>query len=252
MPSRLVVGAAAVVDEDGVRDDGRRRHAVVALEDRLDAVGRPAPRGPCAGPGSERACVSLPMKSGPSIPCARAVVADRLGDGQDVRLGEGAVAGTCPDGRWCRRRRAGAGRRGRADWRDRRARVRIRRSKRSRARVDLPRDDGHRRCSCQFHRTRFGAPDLAGVLRDRAIARELAGMRHVEDRPARPFIGLEVERADLVLGLRRRPSGRPGACSGRRGAAAYRQIGAKIPGSSRLKSLEAIMSRARRVSGSCS
>ena len=36
----LVVGAAAVVDEDRVRDDGRRRHAVVALEDRLDAFGR--------------------------------------------------------------------------------------------------------------------------------------------------------------------------------------------------------------------
>ena len=33
---------------------------------------------------------------------AAAVVADRLGDGQDVRLGERAVAATSRDARWCR------------------------------------------------------------------------------------------------------------------------------------------------------
>ena len=35
----LVVGTAAVVNQDSVRDDGRRRHAVIALQDRLDAFG---------------------------------------------------------------------------------------------------------------------------------------------------------------------------------------------------------------------
>ena len=41
--------------------------------------------------GMERACVSRPRKSGPSIPCLRAVLAHRGADGDDVRLGEGAV-----------------------------------------------------------------------------------------------------------------------------------------------------------------
>ena len=36
----LVFGAATIIDEDGVRDDGRRGHAVVALQDRLDPLGR--------------------------------------------------------------------------------------------------------------------------------------------------------------------------------------------------------------------
>ena len=53
--------------------------------------------------GPDRACVSLPMKSGPSIPWVAAVIADGLGDGQDVGLGEGAVAAACRGGRWCRR-----------------------------------------------------------------------------------------------------------------------------------------------------
>ena len=63
-----VGGAAGIIDQDRVRDHRRRRHSVVALQDRLDAARPRALRGPSAAPGSESACVSFPMNSGPSIP----------------------------------------------------------------------------------------------------------------------------------------------------------------------------------------
>src|SRR5262249_15745914 len=49
------------------------------------------------------------------------------------------------------------------------------------------------------HRARLGAPDVAGVSPDRAIAGESAGTRHIDDRLARPGIGLSIEPADLLL-----------------------------------------------------
>src|SRR5260370_42434810 len=54
--------------------------------------------------------------------------------------------------------------------------------------------------SCLVRRARLGTPDAAGVLHDRAIAGELAGMRHVDDRPARPGGGPLIKRAGLLLG----------------------------------------------------
>src|SRR5271155_3735491 len=52
-----------------------------------------------------------------------------------------------------------------------------------------------------LHGTRLGPPDAAGVLLDRAITGESTGMPHVDDRPARPGVGLSVERAGLLLDL---------------------------------------------------
>src|SRR5579864_6087496 len=50
-------------------------------------------------------------------------------------------------------------------------------------------------------RKRLGPPDATGVLHDRAIARELAGMPDVDYRPARPGVGLLIECAGLLLDL---------------------------------------------------
>ena len=88
MPSARWVVATAVVDEDRARDDGRRRDAIVALDDRLDAVGgqhferRATARVPTA-----RACPSQDTAAARAMRLP--VVADRLRDRQDVRLGEG-------------------------------------------------------------------------------------------------------------------------------------------------------------------
>src|SRR5215831_21078818 len=82
--------ATAVVDEDSPRDDWRRRHTVVALDDGLHPVGgqdlergalRWSGEGVRVFPHVQRAIGAL----------AAAVVADSLGDGQDVGFGKGAV-----------------------------------------------------------------------------------------------------------------------------------------------------------------
>src|ERR1700739_2748973 len=56
-----------------------------------------------------------------------------------------------------------------------------------------------------LHRTGLRAPDVGGVLRDRAVARELARARHVENALARPGVWLTVEseqpRNRLEIGL---------------------------------------------------
>src|SRR5262245_37838509 len=44
------------------------------------------------------------------------------------------------------------------------------------------------------------SPDVSRILRDRAIAEELARIAHIEDRPARPGFRLPIELADLLLG----------------------------------------------------
>ena len=85
-----VLGAAAVVDEDRVRDDRRRRHAVVALDDRLDAVGgQHLERRPLGRTGEGVRVLAQEQRA--VDPLRPAVLADRLGDRQDVGLGEGAV-----------------------------------------------------------------------------------------------------------------------------------------------------------------
>ena len=77
--------ASAVVNEDGPRDDGRRRHTVVTLDDGLYPVGgqdlecgalRWCGEGVRVFPQVQRAIGAL----------AAAVVADGLGNGQDVGL----------------------------------------------------------------------------------------------------------------------------------------------------------------------
>src|SRR5581483_1948560 len=85
-----VLPAAAVIDEDGARDDRRRRHAVVALDHGLDAVGGQDFEGGALGRPRQGVRVLAEVQRAVGAPAA-AVVADGLGDGQDVGLGEGAV-----------------------------------------------------------------------------------------------------------------------------------------------------------------
>jgi hypothetical protein len=84
-----MLSATAVVHENRVRDDRCRGHALIALDDRLHAVGdehleRRAQRrlGQCVRvlPHVERAV----------DPLVTAVIADGLGDRDDVGLGERA------------------------------------------------------------------------------------------------------------------------------------------------------------------
>ena len=93
--------ASAIVNNDGARNDRRRRHAIIALDDRFDAVGREHfERGALRGRG-QRVRVLAHLKRAIGA-VAAAVIANRLGDGENVRLGECAVATTCRDGRSCR------------------------------------------------------------------------------------------------------------------------------------------------------
>ena len=87
---REVLLAAAVVDEDGSRDDRRRRHAVVALDDGLDPVGRQDLKRGALGRRGQRVRVLAHVERAVRA-LATPVVADGLGDGQDVGLGERAV-----------------------------------------------------------------------------------------------------------------------------------------------------------------
>src|SRR5271166_2064439 len=50
------------------------------------------------------------------------------------------------------------------------------------------------------HRAWLRSPDVGRIFPDRAIAGELAGMSHIENRPARPGFGLSIELTDLLLG----------------------------------------------------
>ena len=95
MPSLMVVGAAAVVDKDRVRDHRRRRHAVVALENGLDALGGQRPRAPSAAPARRGRACPCPG-TGAVDPSVATVVADRPGDRHDVRLGERIVERRAP------------------------------------------------------------------------------------------------------------------------------------------------------------
>ena len=88
---REMPGATAVVHEDRARDDRCRRHALIALDDRLHAVG---------GEHLERRALSrlgqcvgvLPHVERAVDPPDTAVVADGLGDRGDMGLGERAAS----------------------------------------------------------------------------------------------------------------------------------------------------------------
>ena len=90
IPSASVLAATAVVDEDRVRDDRRRRVAVGGVDPDVDAV---------RGEHLERRLERRPRQrmgvatdeQRPVGPLALAVAADRLGGGRDVRLVERAV-----------------------------------------------------------------------------------------------------------------------------------------------------------------
>ena len=101
MPSAKPLVAAAVVDQNRVRDDRRRRHAVVALDDGLDAVGREHFERGALGRTGQRVRVLAQAERAVDF-LAAAVIADGLGDGQDMGLGERAVQRTNRGGRWCR------------------------------------------------------------------------------------------------------------------------------------------------------
>ena len=78
-----------------MRDDRRRRHAVVALEDRLDALGRQDLQRGSLGRTGQGVRVLAHEERAVDASVA-AVIADRLGDRQDVRLGERVVARRAP------------------------------------------------------------------------------------------------------------------------------------------------------------
>ena len=81
---------AAVAYEDPPRDDRRRRHAIVPLDDGLHPVGRQhLERRALGGPGDAVRVLAHVERAVDAL--AAAVVADGLGDGQDVGLGERAA-----------------------------------------------------------------------------------------------------------------------------------------------------------------
>ena len=86
------IAAPAIVDEDGVRDHRRRREAVVALDDGRHIVGRQhLQRGALRRPRERVRVLAHVERTGDRL--LMPVVADRLGDRQDVRLVERAAQG---------------------------------------------------------------------------------------------------------------------------------------------------------------
>ena len=104
-----VIVAAAVVGEDGAGDHRRRREAVLALNHRLDAVGREhLERRALRRLRQARAC-PCPCRAGRRCPARWRYSQIACVMASDVRFGERAVAATSRDGRWCRSSPAGSG-----------------------------------------------------------------------------------------------------------------------------------------------
>ena len=97
----------------------------------------------------------------------------------------------------------------------------------------------------------LGVPDVGRVLGDRAVAGELPGAGHVQDRLARPGSRVGVERAQAAVRLEIGREVRQVHVVVARVSSVSRS-GAKTPGSLRLKWSEKIRSSAARVSGSLS
>ena len=113
MPSARPLRAAAVVGEDRVRDRRRRRVLVVLGDHHLDAVGRQHLER--AGEGRLRQRVRVDAEEQRAVDVLRrAVLADRLGDGEDVPFVEARGRTTSRDGRRCRTPRAAPAPRDRA------------------------------------------------------------------------------------------------------------------------------------------
>ena len=86
------IAAPAIVDEDGVRNDRRRREAVVALDHGRHVVGRQhLERGTLRRPRERVRVLAHVERTGDGLRLP--VLADRLGDRQDVRLIERAAQG---------------------------------------------------------------------------------------------------------------------------------------------------------------
>ena len=68
MPSAMTVGAPAIVSEDRVRNRRRGRETIVALDERLDAVGREHFERGALCCGGRRVRILCRCKSGPEIP----------------------------------------------------------------------------------------------------------------------------------------------------------------------------------------
>ena len=87
--------AATVVNEDRPRDDRRGRHAIIALDDGVHVVGRQDfERRPLGRTGQRVRILAHVERTIGAL--AAPVVADGLGDGQDVRLGERAAQRRAP------------------------------------------------------------------------------------------------------------------------------------------------------------
>ncbi len=87
---RHTLDATAVVHEDRMRDHGRRHVAVVSLDHRLDAVGgQHLERRALGRTGYRVGVLAEEQRSGDALPAA--MLADRLRDREDVRLGERAA-----------------------------------------------------------------------------------------------------------------------------------------------------------------
>ncbi len=82
-----MLGARAVIDQDGARDDRGRCESVVSLDDRLHVVGRQDfERGALGRPGDRMGVLAHVERAVGAL--VAAVVADGLGDGQNVGFGE--------------------------------------------------------------------------------------------------------------------------------------------------------------------
>ena len=208
IPSARPVVPAPVRDED--RERQRRRRRVAVLRHRPARRRRSATSTSSAvrQAGSESACVSRPMNSGPCVPLRRPVAADRLGRGQDVGLVErGPERGPAVAGRAERdtlrrvgRVRAGS-RRTRGGARARpRARTGGRAGRRAGAGSSGPRGRGRWRGSTRS-RYRRGRPG-----RGRAGYRSASASRGVPcvDRPT--LRTMRATRASTSYGARPSPS----------------------------------------------
>src|SRR5207245_3941616 len=85
----------AVIDEDGPRDDGRRRDAAVALDDGLDAVRRQHLQSGALGRLGHSVGVLAHVERAVD-PLAAAIIANRLCDRRDMSLGEGPAERSAP------------------------------------------------------------------------------------------------------------------------------------------------------------
>jgi len=91
MPSAEMLLTAAVIYENGSRDNRRWRDPIVSLNDCIDVVGQRVLPAQCVAPGRTLRACPCPCKAGHRA-YALPVITDRLGDCKNVRFGECAAA----------------------------------------------------------------------------------------------------------------------------------------------------------------